>query len=106
MKLLTEILVRSLVDHPDEVNVTETEGSMTIILELKVAKEDIGQVIGRQGRTAQALRTILGAVSAKQNKRIMLEIVECPDDFIYLPELEKGRTLIYNKSMGGGFKVL
>ena len=63
-------------DHPEEVNVTEVEGNQTSVLELKVAKEDLGKVIGKQGRTARAMRTILSAASAKLRKRTVLEIIE------------------------------
>jgi hypothetical protein len=64
------------VDHPEEVSVTEVEGNQTSVLELKVAKEDLGKVIGKQGRTARAMRTILSAASAKIRKRTVLEIIE------------------------------
>ncbi len=76
MKELIAVVARALVDKPDEVNVSEVEGSHTSVIELKVAKEDLGKVIGKQGRTARALRTILGAASAKLKKRAVLEIVE------------------------------
>ena len=76
MKDLINYIARALVDHPEEVSVTEVEGNQTSILELKVAKEDIGKVIGKQGRTARAMRTILGAASAKLKKRTVLEIIE------------------------------
>ena len=73
--LITEI-VQALVDQPDHVLVTEIEGDHTNVLELSVAKSDMGKVIGRQGRTAQAIRTILSAASGKARKRFVLEIVE------------------------------
>jgi len=76
MKDLILYLAQALVDHPEQVTVTELEGSQTTVLELKVAKKDIGKVIGKQGRTARALRTILNAASAKMEKRAVLEIVE------------------------------
>ncbi len=76
MKKLLEIIARALVDEPDVVSVTEVGGVNTSILELKVAKADIGKVIGKQGRTAHALRTILSAVSAKTKKHTVLEIIE------------------------------
>jgi len=76
MKEIIEMLARALVDEPDVVSVTEVSGVHSSILELKVAKSDIGKVIGKQGRTAGALRTILGAVSAKNRKHTVLEIVE------------------------------
>ena len=69
-------MARALVDDPDLVRVTEVSGMHTSILELKVYKSDIGKIIGKQGRTADALRTILSAVSAKLNKRVFLEINE------------------------------
>ena len=76
MKELIDYIAKALVDHPDEVTVTEVEGDQTSVLELKVAKEDLGKVIGKQGRTARAMRTILNAASAKVKKRTVLEIVE------------------------------
>lgn len=76
MKALVEYIARSLVDKPDEVQVNEIEGEQTSVLELKVAREDLGKVIGRQGRTARAMRTILGAASIRANKRVVLEIIE------------------------------
>lgn len=76
MKELIDYIAKALVDNPDEVTVTEVEGDQTSVLELKVAKEDLGKVIGKQGRTARAMRTILNAASAKIKKRTVLEIVE------------------------------
>lgn len=76
MKTLLEYVAKSLVDYPDEVQVSEVEGEQTTVLELRVAKDDLGKVIGRQGRTARALRTILGAASTKAKKRTVLEILE------------------------------
>ncbi|MCK5543200.1 MAG: KH domain-containing protein [Desulfobacterales bacterium] len=76
MKNLIEYIAKALVDNPDDVNVSEVEGNQTSILELKVAKDDLGKVIGKQGRTARAMRTILSAASAKINKRSVLEIIE------------------------------
>jgi predicted RNA-binding protein YlqC (UPF0109 family) len=65
-----------LVDHPDAVKVTEVEGERTSVVELSVTKEDLGKVIGKQGKTARAIRTILSAASTKENKRTILEIIE------------------------------
>jgi predicted RNA-binding protein YlqC (UPF0109 family) len=76
MKDLIEYIAKALVDNPQEVNVNEVEGNQTSVLELKVAKEDLGKVIGKQGRTARAMRTILSAASAKIKKRTVLEIIE------------------------------
>ncbi|MGI9570991.1 MAG: KH domain-containing protein [Desulfobulbia bacterium] len=76
MKDLINYIAQALVDHPEQVSVNEVEGSQTSVLELKVAKEDIGKVIGKQGRTARAMRTILNAASAKTKKHTVLEIVE------------------------------
>jgi len=76
MKDLVENIARSLVDKPEQVSVAEVEGNQTTVLELTVAKEDLGKVIGKQGRTAQAIRTILSAVSSKMKKRTVLEIIE------------------------------
>ena len=76
MKELIKYIAQALVDNPEQVSAREITGEHTIILELKVAKEDIGKVIGKQGRTAQALRTILNAASGKKKKRITLEILD------------------------------
>lgn len=76
MKDLISYIAKALVDNPEEVTVSEVEGKQTSVLELKVAKEDLGKVIGRQGRTARAMRTILSAASAKIKKRTVLEIIE------------------------------
>ena len=76
MKDLVELIARALVDNPEEVMVTAIEGNQATVLELKVAKEDLGKIIGKQGRTARSLRTIIGAASAKERKRVVLEIVE------------------------------
>jgi len=76
MKDLIDYIARALVDHPEQVSVSEIEGNQTSVLELKVAKEDLGKVIGKQGRTARAMRTILSAASAKIKKRTVLEIIE------------------------------
>ncbi|MGD2185086.1 MAG: KH domain-containing protein [Desulfobacterales bacterium] len=76
MKDLINYIAQALVDQPEEVSVTEVEGNQTSVLELKVAKGDLGKVIGKQGRTARAMRTILSAASAKMKKRTVLEIIE------------------------------
>lgn len=76
IKDLVELMARSLVDHPEQVSVQETVKDQTVVLELRVAADDIGKVIGRQGRTARSLRTILGAAGTKLRKRLVLEIVE------------------------------
>ena len=76
MKELIKYISEALVDHPEEVSVSEVEGNQTSVLELKVAKEDLGKVIGKQGRTARAMRTILSAASAKVRKRTVQEIIE------------------------------
>ena len=76
MKELIAYVARILVDHPDAVEVREVEGEQSAVIELRVAKDDLGKVIGKQGRTARALRTILSAASTKLHKRAILEIVE------------------------------
>ena len=76
MKELIHYIATSLVDNPDQVQVQETEQDDTIIIELTVAKEDLGKVIGKQGRTARAIRALLSAASGKINKRSRLEIME------------------------------
>ena len=76
LRELVEYIAKSLVDNPDEVSVTEVEGEQTSVLELKVAKEDLGKVIGKQGHTARAMCVILTAASTKAKKRCVLEILE------------------------------
>jgi hypothetical protein len=76
MKDLINVIARALVDNPGQVSVTEIRGKQISVLELKVAKADIGKVIGKQGRTARAMRTILSTASAKTKKRSVLEIIE------------------------------
>jgi predicted RNA-binding protein YlqC (UPF0109 family) len=76
MKELITYIAKALVDNPDQVEVLEVKGEQTSVLELKVAKEDLGKVIGKQGRSARAMRTILSAASTKIKKRTVLEIVE------------------------------
>ncbi len=76
MKDLIKCIAQALVDNPEQVEVAEIVGDRITVLELKVAKEDIGKVIGKQGRTARAIRTILGAASAKLKKHTILEILE------------------------------
>jgi len=76
MKDLVVAIARALVDHPDEVQVRAVEGEHVTVLELRVHPQDVGKVIGRQGRTAKAIRTLLGAAGMKQQKRFTLEILE------------------------------
>ncbi|MEE8540592.1 MAG: KH domain-containing protein [Desulfobacterales bacterium] len=76
MKDLIEYVIKALVDHPEQVELIETKGQQITILELKVAKEDMGKVIGRHGQTARAIRTILSAASAKLKTRTLLELIE------------------------------
>ena len=76
MKDLITYIAKALVDNPGEVMVTEIKGSQISVLELKVAKEDIGKIIGKQGRMAQAIRTILNAASTKIRRRCTLELIE------------------------------
>lgn len=73
---IIEIIVKSLVDNPDEVSINQIDGDKVTIYELRVAKEDIGKVIGKRGRTAGSIRIILNAISTKQGKRAELEIIE------------------------------
>jgi len=75
-KDLVEYIVKSLVDAPDEVSINVVEGEKSTILELKVASEDVGKVIGKQGRIAKAIRTILSASATKSGKRAVLEILD------------------------------
>ncbi len=76
MKELIEIIVKNIVDSPEEVQVGEIVGEKTIVIELRVSQPDLGKVIGKQGRTARAMRTLLSAAAAKSNQRAVLEILE------------------------------
>jgi len=76
MKELVEVIAKSLVDHPDEVVVTEKEDGENLILELKVASQDMGKVIGRQGRIAKAIRSVVKAASTKTDKKVTVEIIQ------------------------------
>ncbi len=76
MEELVAFLAKSLVDHPEEVKVSSHEDGDTVVLELSVAEGDMGKVIGRQGRIAKAIRTVVKAASARENKKYMVEIVE------------------------------
>ncbi len=76
LRELIDFMARALVDNPEKVKVSEIEGEQTSVIELRVAKEDLGKVIGKQGRTARAMRTILSAASTKIRKRAVLEIIE------------------------------
>ncbi len=76
MKELLELIARSLVDNPEQVQVKEVEGEQTTVLELRVAGEDLGKVIGKQGRTARSIRTLLASAGMKLKKRIVFEIIE------------------------------
>jgi hypothetical protein len=76
MKELVEYIARSLVDHPESVQVKQVDGEQSVIVELKVDPEDMGKVIGKQGRIAKAIRTIVKASAMKENKRVVVEIIE------------------------------
>ena len=76
MKELVEVIARSLVDKPDEVNVTEREDDNAIVVELRVAQSDMGKVIGRQGRIAKAIRSVVKAASTRENLKVDVEIVD------------------------------
>ncbi len=76
LKELVSYIAKSLVDNPEKVEVREVAGEQTSVLELKVAQEDLGKIIGKQGKTAKAIRTILSAAAAKMRKRAVLEILE------------------------------
>lgn len=73
---LVEYIAKSLVDNPDSVTVNEIEGSQSLIIELKVAPDDMGKVIGKQGRIAKAIRTVVKAAATKENKRVIVEIIQ------------------------------
>jgi len=76
VKELVELIAKALVDNPDKVQVSQLDGEQSSIIELKVAQEDLGKIIGKQGRTAQAIRVILGAAGMKLKKRFNLELIE------------------------------
>ena len=76
MKELVQYLAKSLVSNPEAVEVKETESESASVIELKVAKEDLGRIIGKQGRTAKSIRTILNAAASRTNRKVVLEIVE------------------------------
>jgi uncharacterized protein len=76
MKELVEFVAKTLVDHPDEVSVSEREVEMGLVLELKVAPPDLGRIIGKHGRTAKAMRTVLSSASTKRKQKVSLEIME------------------------------
>lgn len=76
MQDLIKLIAQALVDNPDEVTVNVVEGEQTLVIELRVAKGELGKIIGKHGRTAQSIRTILSAASAKTNKRAILELIE------------------------------
>lgn len=73
---LVEFIAKALVDNPDEVRVSEVEGSQSVIIELRVAQEDMGKVIGKQGRIAKAIRTVVKAAAIKNDKRVVVEIIQ------------------------------
>jgi hypothetical protein len=76
VKELVKLIAQSLVDKPEEVVISEVEGEKTLILELKVAQEDMGKIIGKQGRIAKAIRTVVKAAAAKKGKKVIVEIVQ------------------------------
>ena len=76
MKELIEYVVKTLVDHPEDIRITEIEGERTSVFELRCHPDDVGKVIGKSGKTVGAIRTLLGTIAARQNRRAMLEVVE------------------------------
>jgi len=76
LKELIKHIIQALVDHPEQIAISEVEGKQVTVLEIKAAKEDLGKIIGKQGRNAKAIRTILNAASAKSKKRTIMEIIE------------------------------
>ena len=76
MKELVEVIAKSLADYPDEVQVTETENDKAVVLELKVAQSDMGKVIGKQGRIAKAIRTVVKAAASKEDRKVIVEIMQ------------------------------
>jgi hypothetical protein len=92
VKDLTEQMVKAVVDYPEQVDITEVEGTDSLILEIRVSQDDMGKVIGRSGRIINAMRTIVSAASAaKGAKRTSLEIIEPDEDTISEPEIESDR---------------
>jgi uncharacterized protein len=75
MGYLVELIAKALVDHPEQVQVSEVEGSSSIVIELRVAPEDMGKVIGKQGRIAKAIRTVIKAAATKESKKVIVEIL-------------------------------
>ena len=73
---LVEIIAKALVDNPEEVSVNEIEGTQSVIIELKVSSDDMGKIIGKQGRIAKAIRTVVKAAAIKENKRVVVEIIQ------------------------------
>mgnify|MGYP003379199083 FL=1 len=73
---MKELIAKSLVDYPDEVQVTETENDKAVVLELKVAQSDMGKVIGKQGRIAKAIRTVVKAAASKEDRKVIVEIMQ------------------------------
>lgn len=73
---LVEFIAKALVDYPEQVSVNEVEGSQSVVIELKVAQEDMGKIIGKQGRIAKAIRTVVKAAAIKNNKRVVVEIIQ------------------------------
>ncbi|MCD5410163.1 MAG: KH domain-containing protein [Clostridiales bacterium] len=76
MKELVRVIIEALVDQPDKIEITETEGKQSIIIEIKVAQEDMGKVIGKQGRIAKAMRTVVKSAAMRDNKKVIIEIVD------------------------------
>lgn len=76
MKDLVEIIAKSLVDNPNEVHVNEVQGEQNLVLELRVAPEDMGKVIGKQGRVAKAIRTVVKAAALNENQKVVVEIID------------------------------
>ena len=76
MKELVEVIAKSLVEHPEEVSVTEKESGKSTVIELKVAQSDMGKVIGKQGRIAKAIRSVVKAAASKEDKKVIVEIMQ------------------------------
>src|SRR6202035_363097 len=99
MKELVQFLAQQLVNNPEAVEVKETQGDTASVLELRVAKEDLGRVIGKQGRTAKSIRTILNAVASRANRKVVLEIIE---DKWPSMAMRRARSLNDRRSTGAG----
>ena len=97
MKEVVEVIAKSLVDYPDEVQVTETENDKAVVLELKVAQSDMGKVIGKQGRIAKAIRTVVKAAASKEDRKVIVEIM--PVSYTHLKDKRRGGLFLQKQGI-------